>query len=258
MDERTLARARSFGRNAELYDRSRPSYPPELIEELLAPGPTDLLDVGCGTAKAARLLMGPGRHLVGVEPDPLMAAVARDHGVNVEVATFETWDAAGRRFDLVTAAQSWHWVDPVAGAARVAEVLRPGGRFAAFWNSMHHSPEVLAVLDPVYARHAPDLIGTSLALGAEATLDGRSDPAAAAFAAGPFTGVTAGRRTTYHWRLEYTPSEWVDLLRTHSDHSQLAGGPLDALLAEVFAGLSALGPSFIVEYRTDLLTTTRT
>ncbi|MCW2935319.1 MAG: hypothetical protein JWM19_6281 [Actinomycetia bacterium] len=29
------------------------------------------------------------------------------------------------------AAQAWHWVDPVAGAAKAAVVLRPGGRLAA-------------------------------------------------------------------------------------------------------------------------------
>lgn len=45
-----------------------------------------------------------------------MAAFARDRGLPVEVAAFEAWDPAGRAFDAVIAAQSWHWVDPAAGA----------------------------------------------------------------------------------------------------------------------------------------------
>lgn len=45
-------------------------------------------------------------------------------GFEVEVAKFEDWDAAGRRFDAVIAGQTWHWIDPVAGAAGFAEVYR--------------------------------------------------------------------------------------------------------------------------------------
>ena len=105
-----------------------------MVRDLLAGGPADILDVGCGTGKVARLLVGPGRRVLGVEPDRRMAAVARGHGIDIEVGTFETWDDAGRRFDLLTSGTAWHWVDPVAGAAKAAKVLRSGGGFAAFWN----------------------------------------------------------------------------------------------------------------------------
>jgi hypothetical protein len=63
--------------------------------------------------------------VLGVEPDARMAAFARGSGVEVEVATFEAWDAAGRAFDAVVAGTAWHWVDPVAGAAKAAR----GGSF---------------------------------------------------------------------------------------------------------------------------------
>jgi SAM-dependent methyltransferase len=84
------ARARSFGAVAELYDRARPSYPSEMVRDLLAGGPADILDVGCGTGKVACLFVGPGRRVLGVEPDRRMAAVARGHGIDIEVGTFET------------------------------------------------------------------------------------------------------------------------------------------------------------------------
>ncbi len=48
------------------------------------------------------------------------------------MAAFEAWDPAGREFDAVISGQSWHWVDPVAGAAKAAQVLRPGGRLAVW------------------------------------------------------------------------------------------------------------------------------
>src|SRR5690348_959284 len=49
-------RAQSFGSDARAYDRVRPGYPPELIDDLVADRPRTALDVGCGTGKAARLV----------------------------------------------------------------------------------------------------------------------------------------------------------------------------------------------------------
>src|SRR5215475_3487386 len=88
-------RAESFGAVADAYDRARPSYPPALIDDLLAAAPADALDVGCGTGKAARLLAERGVPVLGVEVDARMAAVARAHEIPVELGTFEQWDAAG-------------------------------------------------------------------------------------------------------------------------------------------------------------------
>jgi SAM-dependent methyltransferase len=249
-------RARSFGTNAELYDRTRPTYPATLVADLLAGAPRSILDVGTGTGRAARLLQGEGRHVVGIEPDERMAAVAVGHGVEVEIGTFEKWDARGRRFDLLVSGQAWHWVDPVVGAARAAEVLRPGGRFAAFWNVMHHVPAVRAVFDDVYNRHAPDLLTSSVALGVDTTIDGRADVAAAGLSGAAFRDVTE-RRVTYEWRADYTPSDWIGLLRTHSDHEILAPATREALLDDLEAALTAIGPSFPIDFRTELLAATR-
>ena len=121
--------AESFGTDAEGYDRARPGYPAALVARIVAASPgSGVLDVGCGTGIAARQFQAAGCTVLGVEPDARMARFARFRGLPVEVATFEAWDPEGRRFDAVIAAQSWHWVDPVDGAAKAARVLRPGGR----------------------------------------------------------------------------------------------------------------------------------
>jgi hypothetical protein len=70
--------------------------------------------------------------VLGVDPDARMAEFARRCGIQVEVSTFETWDSAGREFDAVVAGTAWHWVDPVAGAAKAAQVLWHGGLLAPF------------------------------------------------------------------------------------------------------------------------------
>jgi 2-polyprenyl-3-methyl-5-hydroxy-6-metoxy-1,4-benzoquinol methylase len=108
-----------FDREAERYDRCRPPYPDALIDDLLGPKPEglDVLDVGCGSGIASRLMAQRGAKVLGVEVAPRMAEIARSHGIDVEVGAFEDWHPAGRTFDRVTSAQAWHWLDmPVASA----------------------------------------------------------------------------------------------------------------------------------------------
>ena len=126
-----------FDQQAEAYDRFRPTYPDAVIDELLGPVPAglDVLDVGCGTGIASRQIAQRGAKVLGVELAPRMAEIARSHGVEVEIAAFEGWDAAGRTFDRVTSAQAWHWLDLPIATAKAASVLRPGGRLGLIWNA---------------------------------------------------------------------------------------------------------------------------
>src|SRR6202034_3779019 len=88
--------AESFGSDAERYDRARPRYPDALVERIVgaSPGP-DMVDVGCGTGIAARQFQAACCRVLGIDPDVRMADLARKHGLEVDVATFEEWDAAG-------------------------------------------------------------------------------------------------------------------------------------------------------------------
>ena len=158
------SRAESFGSVADLYDRARPSYPPALIDALLADGGRTVLDVGCGTGIAAALFAARGCAVTGVEVDARMAEIARRKGLEVEVSTFERWDDRGRRFDVVASGQAWHWIEPRVGAARAADLLRPGGRIGAFWNFGDPPPELRERLAPIYDRLAPELVNYSVVL----------------------------------------------------------------------------------------------
>lgn len=250
-------RSRSFGTVADQYDRTRPTYPEAMVADLLAPGPVDIVDVGCGTGKAGRLFIGDGRRVLGVEPDPRMAAVARTHGLDVEVGVFEEWDPGDRRFDLLVSGQAWHWVEPVAGAAKAAEVLRSGAVFAVFSNEINHTPEVRATFEAVYPRYVPAMLETSFVLGVIDTITATNDSAGQALTNGPFHDTVPGQRRPYYWSEEYTPAAWVDLVGTYSDHRALDPAVLQPLLAEVQAALSELGPRFTVTFRTDLLRAVR-
>lgn len=254
-------RAEGFGAGADRYDRLRPSYPPQLIADILTDTPTGpvrrVLDVGCGTGKVARLLRDAGRDVLGLEPDPRMAAVAADHGVTVEVGYLERWDPAGRVWDLLTAGQSWHWVDPTAGPTKALEVLRPGGRLAAFWNRPVHTPEMAAVLTDVYGRLAPELNQVSNVLGRGEGVARRAQPAAAALTAAGFIDVRVTPGDTYDRVVTHTPQSWVELAATHSDHAVLDPTVREPLLAELAGRLAELGPTLAVHLQTDLLVAIR-
>src|ERR1700733_9882463 len=148
--------AEGFGADAGRYDRARPTYPADLVDRIVAASPgRDVLDVGCGTGISARLFQAAGCRVTGVDPDPRMAEQARQGGTETEVAKFEDWSPAGRTFDAVIAAQAWHWVDPVAGAAKAAAVLRPGGRLAVFWNAFDPPTGLLEAFAEVFRRGGP-------------------------------------------------------------------------------------------------------
>lgn len=251
VQHRDRRRAESFGAKADRYERTRPTYPAELVDDLAAEAPISVLDVGCGTGKAGRLFVERGCQVLGVEPDPRMAEVARRHGIDVEVATFETWPRAGRTFDLVISAQAWHWVDPTRGPVEARAALRTGGRLAVFANLYHHEPAMKEQLERIYTRLVPEWDGMDcLALGRinEATGPGF---ATAIAACGRFD---APEHRTYGWEQELTTEEWLDGLPTFSDHAQLPSERLTGLLAAVRDAVDDRGGVIRLRYLTDAVT----
>ena len=245
-------RANSFGEDAAQYDRARPSYPADLVDDLLTDGTRRVLDVGCGTGIAGRLFAGRGCDVLGVEPDARMAEVSRSHGLEVEVSKFETWEPDGRAFDLLVSGQAWHWIDPTVGPTKAGRVIRPGGRFAAFWNLGEHEPETLEAFDEVYNRLGLD-VHDSVALGTYRR-DGGAGTIAGLEATGLFDAVDVH---IYYWERRYSRDEWLDQLPTQSDHRILPPDVLRALLAAIGDVIDGLGGSLLMRYDTMLVTARR-
>jgi SAM-dependent methyltransferase len=238
-------RADSFGDDAAQYDRARPSYPSELFDDLLPDDKCNVVDVGCGTGIVARLLAKRGCSVIGIEPDGRMAQLAMGHGLTVEISTFEDWDSHGRTFDVLTAGQSWHWVNPTRGAEKAAAVLRPGGRFGVFWNGLRHDPVVTEGFDRIYSRLAPHLLDDSVALG---TNRPSGDPDDRAFRTlNAFTGL---EERAYSWQRAYPTNAWLDELPTHSGHRTLPARVLSSVLDEVGELIEGLGGRIVVDYTT--------
>jgi len=245
--------AESFGVDPARYDRSRPPYPDAVIERITAASPgKDVLDVGCGTGIEARQFRDAGATVLGVEPDPRMAELARETGLDVEVATFEEWDPAGRTFDALVSGTAWHWVDPVAGAAKAARVLRPGGVLAPFGHVYELPPSAADALADAYRRAAPD---SPIRTDDRSILDAyRGLYAKAADGVRKAGGFDEPELWRYDWERAYTRDELLDLVATSGGLTSL---PPDRA-AEVLAALGAeLGPTVTLRYATWGLTATR-
>jgi SAM-dependent methyltransferase len=244
--------AESFGSDPERYDRARPRYPGAVVDRILAaiPGP-DVLDVGCGTGIAARQFQDAGCSVLGVDADGRMADLARQSGLDVEVAAFEAWDPAGRAFDAVIAGQAWHWVDPLAGAAKAAQVLRPGGRLAVFWNVFRPSSDVAEAFSAVYRQVMPDAPANPWVMPALDAYSALLTRAADGIReAGGFGDPEEWR---FDWEHTYRREEWLDQLPTHGFHTRLPTDRLERLLAGIGAAIDAAGGSITMPYTTVLL-----
>jgi SAM-dependent methyltransferase len=227
-----------------------------LVERVITTSPgRDVLDVGCGTGIVARQFQAAGCTVLGVEPDARMADQARQRGLEVEVATFEDWDPAGRAFDAVVAGQAWHWIDPVAGAAKAVRSLRPGGRLAVFWNAFEPPADLAEAFGEVFRRVVPD-----------SPLFRRPTPGAQAYS-GLSAKAADGIRETgvlgdpqewkFEWDRPYTRDEWLEQVPTSGFAARLQPDTMEQIVTGIGAAIDAAGGGFTAHYTTVAVTAAR-
>lgn len=220
-------RANSFGSAAHNYDTHRPRYPGPLIDDVLASGVRRLLDVGAGTGIASMQFLERGVDILAVEPDTRMASVAQAKGIPVEVAAFEQWEPAGRRFDRVVFAASFHWVDPAVALPKIRGILGDGGKLALIWNRLRPTRPTRAQFESIYK----DYMDVD-ARGADGEPGDLTDLLTGA-------GFTVTRRSHQH-NLHYSTQQWVDIAFTFSNHLTLAADKATELRSKM---TDLIGPS---------------
>jgi ubiquinone/menaquinone biosynthesis C-methylase UbiE len=128
-----------FDEIAAEYDRRRPTYPDELIDQacqVAGIGRGDqVLEVGCGTGQLTRGLAARGLHVTALEPGKSLIALARQNlqgagEVEFVNAQFEDALLPREHFQAVFSASAFHWVDPKVSWQKTADVLVPAGTLA--------------------------------------------------------------------------------------------------------------------------------
>jgi len=106
-----------------------------VILDAVPPGCGAAIDVGCGDGMLARRLATRCATVTGIDKDAPMIALARDRGRGVGNATFLESDFlvhpfAAESFGFACANTALHHMDFAAALAKMARILRPGGRLA--------------------------------------------------------------------------------------------------------------------------------
>ena len=143
MTRRPESAARRYGKVfdeiAAEYDRHRPTYPDELVDQacqVAGIGRGDrVLEVGCGSGQLTRGLVARGLHVTALEPGKNLIALARQNlegagAVEFVNAQFEDALLPREQFRAVFSASAFHWVDPKVSWQKTADVLVPGGTLA--------------------------------------------------------------------------------------------------------------------------------
>lgn len=152
-----------FENEADAYERTRPSYPPEALRLVVgtieraaqaagSQGPLPVLDLAAGTGKFTRLLAAhPQLQVVAVEP---VAAMRRVFNTVMPPTVGVVEGSATRipfpdgHFAAVSCAQSFHWFDNIEAAREIHRVLRAGAPLILTWNmESRQAPWVAAVRD---------------------------------------------------------------------------------------------------------------
>jgi ubiquinone/menaquinone biosynthesis C-methylase UbiE len=255
-----------FDEIAAEYDRHRPAYPDELIDQacqVAGIGSGDhVLEVGCGSGQLTRALLARGLRVTAVEPGQNLIALARRNldgagAVEFVNARFEDAPLPREQFQAVFSASAFHWVDPEVSWQKAADVLVPGGTLALVQyfgleepRSEEDQKAVLAAMRKV----APDIASNWPAYrDLDATLAGveqrRGNVSQAwawlgsydigqGYAGGLFGDVQIAVMPKL---LEHTPDEVNAVIRTMSFYARLSPGQRQALEHEHEAIYERLG-----------------
>ena len=180
---------------------------PYAAARFAAAGARQVLDVGGGDGRLARLLPALSIRCLLIDISPAMLALAPRPAVRADGARLPVADGCA---DAVAALYTlYHYDDPVAPVAEARRVLRPGGLFAACAPARDSAPELTPVVP---------------SWGARSTFDAEEAPAIV----GSVFGAPGDRVETDRWdgplRTLSTADEAASILRCYGmDHAAARG-----------------------------------
>jgi ubiquinone/menaquinone biosynthesis C-methylase UbiE len=135
-----IVRCVGFELQADAYDNARPSYPTEavddIVEKLRLTKESKVLDLASGTGIFTKLLVQRGLNVDACEPASEMRRKFRESLPDVQVfeGTATCIPIEGGTYDVVVAAQAFHWFDNVDALKEIHRVLKKNGSLVLIWN----------------------------------------------------------------------------------------------------------------------------
>lgn len=241
VSEETAAMRASFDEVPEIYDRVRHDYPAEAVADLLSYlrerrhlAVPDVLEIGPGTGKATRALLGAGARVTGVELGDRMVkwlrvAFAEETRFSVVQGAFETVRLPAASFDIVTAATAFHWIDPTVRIEKAIELLRPLGVLSTISTVQVRSDVARGFFErtaSIYSRYKGPDRPFAAPEPEEATV-----PEFDELARHP--ALCDAQLLRYRWDQRYSSDRYADLLRTYSNMLVMPEAEREQLIGEL-------------------------
>lgn len=184
---------------ASHYRSGRPTYPPALVTYLYTTAgltPTDAIaDIGAGTGIWSEALLRQGNTVYSVEPNDDMrhmaAATLQAYSkAHIIKGTAEETTLPDHAVAWVTAAQAFHWFDPVLFRRECQRILQEKGKAALIWNIRDQSAPVHQDSYAIYQTYCPNFKGFHNGLM-------HDDSRIQTFFGGPYTYITFDNPIVY-------------------------------------------------------------
>jgi ubiquinone/menaquinone biosynthesis C-methylase UbiE len=133
-----------FSNRVADYVRSRPGYPPAVLEllnkEIGFTLSMVVADIGSGTGKSSELFLANGNVVYAVEPNADMRGAAETFGSLFESfhsvnGTAEATTLPDASVDAIVAGQAFHWFDAAKARVEFRRILRGNGPVILMWNT---------------------------------------------------------------------------------------------------------------------------
>jgi len=165
-DPRTI-----FNALADNYDAYRPHYPSEALLFLVTLAELDrsstVADLGTGTGRLALALAPYVRLVYAIDPASQMLRKLEENARDEGISGIQTIEAGGEdtglptdSIDLVTLAQSFHWMQKERAVQEISRILKPHQPLVLLWNhSLDTEKEYYKQLNTCIKQYNPNYMG---------------------------------------------------------------------------------------------------
>lgn len=233
-----------FNEDEANYDKWRPSYVPELFEEIIQfSGINEMkhaIEIGIGTGQATLPFLETKCKITAIEIGEKLAEYSKRKFTsfsNFEVVNtdFESFYGDSNTFDLIYSATAFHWIPEEVGYTKAFELLRSGGVLALFWNHpfVNRADDLVhSEIREIYNQYRPT--------DKQPVEFGRNDCKKIEETIRHYGFTNICSKLFFQTRT-FTAEGYIALLNTYSDHRVLPEGLKNGLENEIEAAINSLG-----------------
>ena len=242
-----------FDDNAISYDKYRPKYPNELVEELIElsqiKARDKILEIGCGTGQITIDFIKRGYEVIAIEKGESLSKIAenkiKEYGIGQIInSTFEEWESI-EKFKLMISAQAFHWIDRERGIDKILKLLEENGSIGLIWNTDEsQETEFWRQTNKVYDKYLPIKKGQK---GIGEVIDESWDYIQTREELGDF------ERKEYKWEKVYSKEEYLGLMSTFSPQMSMESIKRKKFFKEIESIIESFDNQVLRYYKTVLL-----